>query len=356
MGGKALSVASLRLPAARYHQVAAEIAERLVDLVVGRVRVIPAYNQKPDFGDIDVIVESTPQYDPYKIAKALGCTEVVVNGDCASLGYPVDGWVFQLDLIKIPSISFEFAYCYFSYNDVGNLLGRIAHKAGLKFGHLGLFYPMRDRDEGTHLLGEPFVTRDFGAALKLLGYNPVTYMHCIETGVGFDSLEEIFRFVVSSPFTNPDIYILDNRNHAAKMRDRKRPTYQKFLKWMQEQPEGALHRFPWAPGGSTDRTYQKEAFLKMCFSLNPEFEKEYNQIMDLFDRRRSTKARFNGGLVSELTGLSGKELGGLMTWIKKQFETEGNLMDFVLTQNPDQIKHMILGYHETWLESKLCQQ
>lgn len=351
MGGKALSVASLRLPAERYHKVAAEVAEQLADHVTARLRVIPAYNQKPDFGDLDIIIESHEGYDPVKIAKALGAQEVIRNGDVTSFGYPTDGWWFQVDLIKVPPKSFDFAYCYFAYNDVGNLLGRIAHKAGLKFGHLGLIYPMRDRDDGTHLIGEPVVTYDFGAALKLLGYNPVTYMHRIEKDIGFDTLIEIFRFVVSSPFTNPDIYILDNRNHAARMRDKKRPTYQKFLKWMQEQPEESLPRFPWAPGGSEDRTFQKAAFLSMCFSLSPQFEKEYNEILALYNRRRAAKEKFNGSLVSEWTGLQGKELGSLMTMIKKSFLDDENYLEWAISNESSYIKTFVETAHRHWKNS-----
>lgn len=351
MGGKALSVASLRLPAERYHKVAAEVAEQLADHVTARLRVIPAYNQKPDFGDLDIIIESHEGYDPVAIAKALGAQEVIRNGDVTSFGYPVDGWWFQVDLIKIPPKSFDFAYCYFSYNDVGNLLGRIAHKAGLKFGHLGLIYPMRDKEDGTHLIAEPVVTYDFGAALKLLGYNPVTYMHRIEKDIGFDSLVEIFRFVVSSPYTNPDIYILDNRNHAARMRDKKRPTYQKFLKWMQEQPEGTLHKFPWAPGGSEDRTFQKQAFLRMCFSLNPQFEKEYREVMDLYDRRKAAKAKFNGTRVSEWTGVTGKELGGLMTHIKRAFDNEEEQLQWAITTPEEQLKEHVSDFQRRWRDA-----
>lgn len=350
MGGNALSTKSHRLPAPLYHQVARDVVTALKRVYPGRVKEIPAYNQKADFGDLDVLIESSPEYDPFKLAEALHGREVVRNGDCTSVGVTIDYFYFQVDLVKVPPESYDFAFCYFSYNDVGNLLGRIAHKAGFKLGHLGLLYPMRDHEEGTHLLGEPVVTRNFYEALSLMGYNPEPYRHRIESGLGFNDLEEIFRYVVSSPFVNPDIYILDNRNHAARMRDRKRPTYQKFLKWLQEQPEWLVPKFPWGASGTKERALQKEGFLNRAFALNPEFKTDHYEIQMDYLYRQEVKAKFNGSFVSQWTGLEGKKLGGFMAWMKRAMG-EGTLYAFVWKSSELQVEELVRSLFDKYKES-----
>ncbi|MFX7063789.1 hypothetical protein ABTH87_19220, partial [Acinetobacter baumannii] len=82
---------------------------------------------------------------------------------------------FQVDLIKTANTSFDFAARYFGLNDFGNLIGRIAHQFGAKFGHLGLLYPIRDVRNNSHLIAEICITSDFSEALDLLGYDAARY-------------------------------------------------------------------------------------------------------------------------------------------------------------------------------------
>lgn len=110
---------------------------------------VMSYATKVDFGDLDVLIEGGAGYDPTTIAKMLQATEVVRNGDVTSIGVKVDEGIFQVDLIKTPKESFDFTARYFGFNDFGNLVGRIAHKFGAKFGHLGLLYPIRDLDNSS---------------------------------------------------------------------------------------------------------------------------------------------------------------------------------------------------------------
>jgi hypothetical protein len=58
-----------------------------------------------------------------------------------------DGNVFQVDLISNPAESFEFASRYFSYNDAGNLVGRLAHARYTSLRHDGLYFYHRDTRE-----------------------------------------------------------------------------------------------------------------------------------------------------------------------------------------------------------------
>lgn len=320
MGGKALSVESVRLSASRYHCFEAELLTRIRQLLPGRrIEAILAYSSKASFGDMDVLIEGGQGFDPIAVGKALGATEIVRNGDVTSIGIEVDDGVFQVDLIKIPAASFEFAVRYFAYNDMGNLLGRVAHKFGAKFGHLGLLYPLRDPSNSDHLIAEVMITTDFSTALTLLGYNATLYEERHASGQ-FQTLDDIFQYVVSSPYVNRDIYLLDNRNYKSRTRDAKRRTYTLFLDWLKTQQ--GLHAYPWGAPGSAERLTQRQSFLDVAFEAVPLFKQTYADAMEKHDQLKRVKRYFNGDMVSALTGLSGKELGVCMRRIRESFDSD----------------------------------
>jgi hypothetical protein len=338
MGGNALQVESVRLPAARYRDVASALLATLRSRFPGhRIDPIVAYASKPDFGDLDILIEDGPGYDPALIAEALKATEVVPNGDVTSIGIAVEEGIFQVDLIKIPSASFDFAENYFGFNDFGNLVGRIGHKFGTKFGHLGLLCPIRDPDNSSHLIAEVSITADFNTALTLLGYDAARYQE-IRARAQFRTLDDIFRFVVSSPYANREIYLLDNRNHKSRIRDAKRPTYNAFLSWLELQPPGTLPTYLWGADESELRNEQKARFLESAFEQLPEFKKNYDDAVASWARAKQLKLQFNGALAAEVTGLSGKLLGELMARVRNSFSDEGAFETFFIEASPDEVK------------------
>lgn len=136
MGGKALSAnVAIRLTKANYERLASECVAKLRAAYPGmRIEVLGNYLDKADFGDCDILIESSDAYDPHQAA---GVLEVVRNGPVTSIGVIVrpeapfrDGNVFQVDLIRMPLEAFDFDLAYFGRGDAGNLLGRIAHAMG----------------------------------------------------------------------------------------------------------------------------------------------------------------------------------------------------------------------------------
>lgn len=338
MGGNALQVESVRLGAKRYRIVEQQVMHQLAQAFPERrIESVMAFAAKADFGDLDLLIAGGCGYDPVAIAAALHATEVVKNGDVTSIGVKVDEGVFQIDLIQTPIASFDFCARYFGFNDMGNLLGRIAHKFGAKFGHLGLLYPIRDPENASHLITEVPITMDFDLALRLLGYDAEQYEIMRRDG-GFQSLTDIFAYVVSSPYFNRDIYLLENRNHASRIRDAKRPTYNAFLVWVDAQPVGSLPAWPWAEAGSAQREHQRQAFLHAAFSACPDFKLAYDAAMAQLQRKKTLKRRYNGTLASAVTGLSGKALGELMAGVRTSFQNEAAFEAFFLHASDDEIK------------------
>lgn len=347
MGGNALSVATIRLPASAYHQVSQKVLHKLQIAYPGRkIVIIPSYTNKPDFGDLDILIESGTQegkeYDPKSAFQALGATELVRNGDVTSLGYKLKESVFQVDLIKIKPEAFNFTLRYFSFNDLGNLIGRIAHKAGFKLGHDGLRYVLRDKQESDHVIDELIVTRNFDEALSFLGYDPKQYQDGFNDG--FKLLTDVFQFVTTTPYFNRDIYLLENRNAKSRVRDRKRKTYMGFLDWLEKIPHNALPTYDWNDKKVVRQTFLGNALSGELFqeeSNAPVFVKSYNAAIVKYHQNNRIKAKFNGRLVGELTGLSGKELGGLMMEIRNSFVSKEAMQKWMLKSKHFEIEALI---------------
>lgn len=326
MGGNALSVTSTRLTKANYERMAQDCVTKLKETFPqGRVVAIASYESKTDHGDLDLLV-SFENYDPYAAAKALAATEVVRNGPVTSLGVRVrpeveelDGNVFQVDLISIDAASFDYAAAYFSFNDLGNLIGRTAHAAGLAHKHNGLWFYVRD---GDYHFREILLTRNYDEALTFLGYSPARFH------AGFDSLSDIFEYVAGSAYFNRNIFLLENRNAQSRIRDRKRKTYTEFLKFCEAHPELPGYAYP----------ERKADWLPRIEQGFPAFKAEHDKALADLAELRAVKAKFNGEWVSQLTGLQGKELGELMKRFKASFESIEAQRTFVLTKTPAELE------------------
>ncbi len=341
MGGNALQAGSVRLPAARYHAVERMLVEALRrHFPELRIEAIVAYADKPDFGDLDILVEDGERYDPALLAAALDATEVAGNGDVTSIGVRLAEGVFQVDLVRTAPASFDFAARYFGYNDFGNLVGRVAHKFGAKFGHLGLLYQIFDPDNSSHMIAEVTITDDFNTALTLLGYDATRYQTMHAAGQ-FRTLEDLFRFVVTTPYANREIYLLDNRSHKARIRDAKRATYKAFMLWLERQPDGEVPAYPWGEDGSAIREGQKNGFLQAAFARLPAFKERYDQAYANAARAKQLKLKFNGALVTEVTGLAGKQLGEVMLAMRSSFAGQEAFENFFLAATGDEIKAKI---------------
>lgn len=259
-------------------------------------------NNKESFGDADIVVQ-------YRNDKKFDwmIDEVVLNFNPKAqfknsnvFSFELDG--HQVDLIFTEEKFYNSALAYFANNDLGNLVGRIAHKHGFKYGHEGLVYVMRD---GDRVIGEILVSQDQDLIYKFLGYG--------ERKTDFENLDEMFEYVATSEYFDPDIYLLHNRNNVSRVRDAKRPTYNAFLKWCEERPEKTKFKFP-TDGDLKD--YFKYGALCKAFSMFPNFLEKYDETEMTAHKNKELGKVFNGNIVSSLTGLTGKELGGFMKFCK----------------------------------------
>lgn len=292
-------------------------------------RLVPAYRSKPDFGDLDFVVDARfmdglpRKLLIEKLERALGGpVPTHAGGPVFSFGYPLpEGGCLQVDLIRSPTEEVQVAVDYFSWNDLGNLIGRIAHKMGLKYGHNGLWMVLRD---GTHQFDTVLISRKTDEILKFLGYSYERWAQ------GFEDREEIYRFTVSTPLFNKSIYDLDNRNHIARTREKKRPVYMEFLAWLENPPVGfAKHVF----------AEDKAEYLPVVFSAFPHVKADYEAKWAALEELKFLKQRFNASVVTALTGLEHEALGRFMASFKRdhahvlkniRLVTDGELKELIL--------------------------
>lgn len=336
MGGLALAHCTRRFEAGEYYEVADKALQILETLYpCAKVRVIKAYRDKESFGDLDILLESDclPSFWIDRVSEAFNSKDSTKNGNVLSTEFKE----MQVDIIATKSDEFESSYQYFNYNDLGNLCGRVAHSLGLKLGHDGLTYKFFGDNE-RHLFKELKLLDDWKDILPVLGYSYERYEQ------GFDTLEDIFEFVVSSPFFNKSIYALENRNHAARTRDKKRKTYMAFLEWLEGYEETGEQKFV---GGAVKFEHNKSDWLQYLFEVIPAFKEQYDATVKEYAKAQEYKKRFNGDLVSAWTGLKTQELGKFMAWLKSYKNQERWKKDIV-TLNPVLVEGLVQYYFEMW--------
>lgn len=333
MGGNALkNCTTRRYLADEYYQLEHEVRCMWKERFDTSIWPILAYRSKESFGDMDVLVvsENLPPMWVESAVELFGSKEHHMNGGVLSLEYKE----FQIDFITTKLDDLVSSSQYFAYNDLGNLLGRVAHSMGLKLGHDGLTYKFYA--DKTQLFREITLLKDWEQILPVLGYSWERYQQ------GFDTLEDIFKFVVSSPFFNKRIYALENRNHADRTRDAKRKTYASFLEWIEHYVETNTQNAQKYRGGPN-----KSGWLPYLFEKIPTFKDQYQQGQADLAYHQEFKRRYNGELVAGWTGLQGKELGEFMKWVKSE-KTEERLKKDIVTLNPVLVERMVKYYFEKW--------
>lgn len=328
MGGNALKqFNTVRLSSNEVELYGSQIVERLSKY--GTASIIPSYRNKETHGDLDILINcEIPTYHLENIIFNVSPHPTprihqVSNGSARSLGLQLtEDSIFQVDFIYANPVIYDFSLAYFSYNDCGNLIGVTAHKTGLKFGHQGLQYVIRDN---TYVVGTIDVDLNFESALSFLGFDYDAWKD------GFDSLEDIFKWVSSSKYFHPSYYPLEHRNHTSRVRDKKRPTYNAFLTWLQSNPvnHGLL--------------FTKDEWLEKIFNHYPQAKIDYDNIIANRVKNNLLHEKFNGMLVQEVTGLTGKELGKFLGYCKKDFPAY-----YVQEATVDDIKNKIQVIYELY--------
>jgi len=153
-------------------------------------------------------------------------TEIVRNGDV----YSFDIEQFQVDFILVPEEEFDNAIVYFSYSDLGGLIGNISHKIGLKYGIQGLWMNVHTKEfDPTTTSTKLLLSTNVQDIFAFLGYDYQRYMK------GFENDKDFFQWIIEGKYFRRYYFDDDQLNHAHRQRTAKRPIYIKFIAFLDEQ-------------------------------------------------------------------------------------------------------------------------
>jgi len=315
-----------------------------------RMEMIQAYKNKETFGDLDIIIEDFENHRTRNWIKenqeALGVNVLVQNKPKSEkiketepysvLGF---GGELQVDLIFTPSRYFDSSLNYFTFNDLGNMIGRTAASMGLRYGHKGLLYRLYDNENKSQIVKEMVISQDLNLILTFLGYDYEQYQK------GFNTVENIIEFAASSKYLNVNYFKLENRNYKSRVRDKKRKNYRLLLSYLDENELGSKNAIAsYEEGLKYATTFFPDFGDKLALEVKNNIKNKKNAKKN----REIIKSKFSNLIVSKITGLVGKPLGYLLESIRLSFEDKNKTMsEAIAKMSKTEIKEMILSNMKT---------
>lgn len=379
MGGNALLYAKTgRATADGYRMIMSEVMTKLSDLFKAtRMSVVQSVHGKESFGDGDILLENKnlPVDWIAQVVDIFRPNEVMINRTkdgkshapplrfidpnmalepentfvhdtthypvprehipCSAISFDYQG--FQIDLIVTEPENFGIAQVYYAYNDLGNLMGRIADRMGFKYGWNGLW---KQLGEGNNIYDTVLVTRGPEQIFSLLGYDYGRFK------MGFETLENMFEFAASTPYFHRGPYQFENRNHKDRIRDEKRASYRAFVAWLENKPW--LDKYTWTTyeRNTLTEARKREKAAWMTVARNRFFDFSQRVSMSERTRQLATEAKkvWNGEVVRQVTGLSGKLLGAFMDRCRTAQSArlvDGNFDLWISEKSPQEVEAFI---------------
>lgn len=313
MGGNVFPGLNRRYDRDEYLKIESYLAESTFLQLFSRFDICSYLPDKQTFGDMDVICIPKSPLSIDRLKDCFNTEHVSHNGDTWSLLFEK----LQIDLIITNELEYEFHKNYLGAYDRCNFVGKIAHQFGLKFGHDGLWLPVRTSD--SHLVGNILLTLDYKKAEEFLDIKPLN---------DAKTFDDVFKNITASKYFNPNSFAFENITSIGRIRDRKRPSYHQFLELCQQLP---------AHGDYYVKSENKLDNLTHIFDAFPEAKMEYDRLYEIKRRQDCIKEKFNGKLVKEWTGKTDKELGLLMIALKSSIGD-------VYYMNPQEIKDYVINF------------
>ncbi|MCA9716167.1 MAG: hypothetical protein H6713_13435 [Myxococcales bacterium] len=330
MGGNLFKLG--RLPRAQYLELEVELRGYLDRKLPGAYRVPRFYGDKPDFGDMDIVVCEARMPARWEVVREeivaeLGITRTQVTGAVYSTVYKD----FQVDYFcRGDEADFLATYNFLCFNDLGNLLGKLFRRFNLKYGERGLFYVYRAQ---SHYKRDLLLTRDPARIFGFLGLDAAPWER------GFPDLETMFRWVCSSRYFSIAPFL--ERKATTERRHQQRKTFRAFVEFLER--EAITTRYPFLE--------DRAEYIPMIARAFPEVGLEglIAREDEVVARAAAVRERFNGRVVQELIpGLEGKRLGAFIAALKAAhpgFDAR------VLALDEAELARLIRGFHAAWEET-----
>jgi len=340
MGGKALNkygVTTDRKNTEEFLRIGKEIQDRITEDLSVTTAIVRCYHTKADHGDLDLLIKIDDEFhnsgtDLKKyIADTFNPRAIHNNGGVYSFDYQN----FQIDFIPVRQSKWDIANTYYSYDPLGNIMGKTFHKFGLSYGWDGLFYKFRNFNGRNSQ--DILITTDARKIFEFGGYNYDRYLQ------GFETLEDILKFTINSKYFDTEIFQMDNLKSIDKKRNRKRGSYHIFLKYLKDNEITTRYNF----------NKEKELYLPTINQYFPEAKllEKLSELKRIDSLNKIMSQKFNGDIVmSWLPKLQGKELGHAISKFKESFDDDEDYREFILNANYIAIKERFMSTYNDRFE------
>jgi hypothetical protein len=315
MGGNALkNTITERKNKQEYETIKTEILKILSEhIICNTILEVP---EKKDFGDLDILYISNEKINIRElIIKLFNPNEIVINGTVISFDYNK----FQIDLIKCPNKDYmEMANFYYSYGDLGSIIGRICNHYGLKFGHEGLWINVLENTLSEYKKDDKEKEIDISKNTTkiVLSITPLFICQFLDYNYekwqkGFYTTEEIYKWIIESKYYNKNIFSILNHEHY--QRAIKRIMYIDFLKFI---GIDSVDR------ASIDKSYIKVNLQNLAITFFNK-QKEVDEMIRLKNIANERKKKFNGTYLLELN-IKQETIGEIIKKFKEYIKKEYN--------------------------------
>lgn len=330
MGGKALkNTYTERKENIEYNSICNDVVTILQKELMTDIHVVQSYRNKKSHGDLDVLIKVTSELHNKGInfvdfiKKTFNPNEIYNNGGVVSFDYRT----FQIDFIPVRESNWDVSIGFFDFDPSGNLMGKVYHKFGLKYGFEGLMYPFRNFN--GRLSQDILLSKDNRKIFEFLGYDYDRFLK------GFDEIVEIFYFVIESKYFDSTIFQMDNLNQIDRKRNRKRQTYQDFLEFIKNKNINKVYPFK----RKEDYIFEIDKYFPEANLIN-----KLQELQKKDEQNKEMNSKFNGKLVMNVyPDLKGSELGNMITNFMKSFE---DYRSFVLTNSSNDIIEEFKKFYE----------
>jgi hypothetical protein len=299
MGGKAMSLYGIKTERKNtkdHLRIQDELILIISKMFNTEVKGIKFYHNKETHGDCDLLMLDHGNLGNVfeKLKKRFGI--VHSNGGIFSFAYDN----YQIDIILQTLQDWNCNSDYFDYDPSGNLMGKVAHKFGLKYGINGLTYPFRSFS--GQLKTDIIISKDSKKIFEFLGFDYQRYLK------GFDTLEEIYEYIINSKYFNPKGFMLNELNNVDRKRNKKRKTYRGFIEYINNRSDLPYFEYK-----------EKDFYIDYIEEFFPEsgFKKQLEDLKKENEKNKLASEKFNGHMIMQWCDLKGKELGDCLNKFKK---------------------------------------
>lgn len=344
MGGKALkNIKVSRINLSTYNKIKEDIKIKFFQICeIDFPYDIP---EKNDFGDIDVLYKITSPINIIQLINEIfNPKEIVTNGNVCSFAYWFEetNEYFQVDMIYCNSIIMN--KFYFSYGDLGNILGKNVKYLGLTLGIDGLYIIPDSKLIKKYInMSKMKIYTDLDTISNfnynkniILTDNPKEICNYLDLDYekwekGFLTLTDIFDWVIKSKKFNANAFNVSNYEHRHKISTR--PMYSKFTKYIDNNYKIILDTIDNKENIQLESIYY---FMK---------EDELKKMIEDIIIKCIRKKKFSGKILVE-NGIENKDIGKIIKDIKQYIKIKCN-MDFDIwidITSEDEINYVIKEY------------